>query len=340
MRTLVVSIFFLAAAGASQASELIFLKDGTVVKGEVTASTETSVTAVVGGTTYTVSADKFDPHFFYRVRDKALGNDAAGRIQLAKYAVMNDMFTRAKAQVDQAEAIDPEFVKKFRAEELPKIAEGIAGRLLKAARRAQRAGSTKMAKKYASIILVKFEGTKAEVEAETVLEEVQKTIDDKTAALRAQRAKMAQQLEDAKARLAAAERENVLKPVEKVLDSASRLNHLGLKAKGMTDAKNKFEAAGAKYENALRMVDKRLKNSTDEEATKNLQHLQQEARDGGVQAYLNAANAYSSRGSYQNATKMTNRALALDPNSQEAKSLRASVSTASGGWGFRRGGRR
>ncbi|MCZ6786648.1 MAG: hypothetical protein O7E54_05730, partial [Planctomycetota bacterium] len=296
MRTLVVSIFFLAAAGASQASELIFLKDGTVVKGEVTASTETSVTAVVGGTTYTVSADKFDPHFFYRVRDKALGNDAAGRIQLAKYAVMNDMFTRAKAQVDQAEAIDPEFVKKFRADELPKIAEGIAARLLKAARRAQRAGSTKMAKKYASIILVKFEGTKAEADAEKVLDEVQKTIDDKTAALRAQRAKMAQQLEDAKARMAAQERENALKPVENVLDSASRLNHLGLTAKGMTDAKNNFESAGAKYENALRMVEQRLKASTDEETTRNLQHLQQEARSGGVEAYLNAANAYSSRG--------------------------------------------
>ncbi len=116
MRTLAVATFLFAAAGVCQAAELIFLKDGTVVKGEVTASTETSVTAVVGGTTYTVSADKFDPHFFYRVRDKALGNDAAGRIQLAKYAVMNDMFTRAKAQVDQAEAIDPEFVKKFRAE--------------------------------------------------------------------------------------------------------------------------------------------------------------------------------------------------------------------------------
>ncbi len=340
MRTLAVAILLFAAAGVCQAAELIFLKDGTVVKGEVTASTEKSVTAVVEGTTYTVSAEKFDPHFFYRVRDKALGNDAAGRIQLAKYAVQNDMFTRAKAQVDQAEAIDPEFVKKFREVELPKIADGIADRLLKAARRAQRAGSTKMAKKYASLILIKFEGTKAEAEAEKVLDEVQKTIDDKTAALRAQREKMAQQLEDAKARQVAVERENALKPIEKVLDSATRLNHLGLTAKGMTDAKNKFETAAVKFENALRMAETRLKSSTDEETTKNLQHLQQEALSGGVQAYLNAANAYSSRGSYQNATKMTNKALALDPNSQEAKSLRASVSTASGGWGFRRGGRR
>ena len=69
MRTLAVTIFFLAAVGTSQAAELIFLKDGTVVKGEVTASTEKSVTAVVAGTTYTVSADKFDPHFFYRLHE-------------------------------------------------------------------------------------------------------------------------------------------------------------------------------------------------------------------------------------------------------------------------------
>ncbi len=46
MKQLVIAIAVLAFIQASDAQELIFLKDGTVVKGEVTASTEKSEVAV------------------------------------------------------------------------------------------------------------------------------------------------------------------------------------------------------------------------------------------------------------------------------------------------------
>ena len=158
MKQFVIAIAVLAFAQVSQAQELIFLKDGTVVKGEITASTENSVTAVVNGETYTVSADKFDPHFYYRVRDKALGNDAKGRIQLALYAIDNNLFFRAKAQFEQAKSIDPKIAEEFKAKQWPKLKEGVGQKLLSAANRAFRNGSNKMAKKYCSLILTKLDG--------------------------------------------------------------------------------------------------------------------------------------------------------------------------------------
>jgi tetratricopeptide (TPR) repeat protein len=339
MKQLVIAIAVLAFVQASQAQELIFLKDGTVVKGEVTKSTEKSVTAVVDGVTYTVSAEKFDPHFFYRVRDKALGNDAKGRITLAMYAIDNDLFFRAKAQFEQAKAIDPKLAEEFKEKQWPKLKEGVGQKLLAAANRAVRTDSYKRAKKYCSLILTKFEGTKAYAAADDLIDKIQQKIDEKQDARAAQRKKMATQKEETAEKLSASKRDSILDPIEKQRDDAERINHKGLEAKGVSDAKGKLESAGSKFASALKMIEKKRKDATDEQTIEALNQLEQECRSGGVQAYLNLANLYSARGSYQNGVKACNQALAIDPNSEEAKSLRAEISTAVGGWGFR-GGRR
>ncbi len=338
MKPLVIAIAVMAFAQVSQAQELIFLKDGTVVKGEITASTENSVTAVVNGETYTVSADKFDPHFYYRVRDKALGNDAKGRIQLALYAIDNNLFFRAKAQFEQAKSIDPKIAEEFKAKQWPKLKEAVGQKLLSAANRAFRNGSNKMAKKYCSLILTKLDDTKAYAAADDLIDKIQQKIDEKQDARAEQRRKMAAQKEETAEKMSAAKRDSILTPVEKERDAAERINHKGLEAKNLTDAKGKFESAASKFGTALKMIEKRRKDTTDEQTIEALNLLKQECQTGGVQAYLNLANLYSSRGSYQNALKACNQALAIDPNNEEAKSLRAEISTTAGGWGF--GGRR
>ena len=140
----------------AMADELIHLAGGRFFHGTVLSSDWDSVTIKrtdEGGkeTTIRVPADECDPYFYYGVRNKALGNDAAGRIRLAKLCVEYDMFSRAKAQMDRARAADPKLVEDFMKNEFPKIKEGLAMRLLAAGQRSLRRGSTKNAMKYASL---------------------------------------------------------------------------------------------------------------------------------------------------------------------------------------------
>ena len=337
------AVALLFVAEVCQAQDLIFLKDGTVMRGKVTGSdwkvVKVAAETEAGTEDLTISVSRLEPFFYYRVRDKALGDDAPARIQLALYAFDNELYSRSKIQMQRAEAIDPKVVEKFRKETLPPLLEGFAAKVLRSAQRALRNGSTKMAKKYASAILTKAPNTKAAVEASALLEEVQKKIDEKEDAQRAQRRKMAAQTEASEAKVAADKREAVLGPVEKAIDDGQRHNHRGLTTKQTTDAKDAFVQAGGKFEHALKMIATRRKDVTDKETLAHLDSLATQAKQEGVDAYLNAANLLSARGSYKSALTMIHKALAIDPDSSEAKTLRASVSTAGDGWNRRRGRR-
>ena len=331
------------APGAFAQDQLIFVKGGGVYRGTVLKCDAKTVTVKLsaehGGTTHTVEADRFEPYFFYQVRDKALGNDAAGRIELAKYAVDNDMFSRAKAQMDAARAIDPKTVEEFMKTEFPKIKEGLAARLLKAAQKALRVGSTKNAHKYASTILTKFGGTKVDGQATALLDQVQAKIDADQAKKRAQRRRSEKALEEIDAKQETAKRDSMLAPVEKAIDAAEAANRRGLTGKNMSKQKAGFESAASKYKHAMKLADSHSKGTQEADLLTALAEMSQTGKDGAVQAYLNLANLYSSRGNYVKGTEYCNMALAIDPNNAEAKSARAVISTTTGGWGGRRGGR-
>jgi len=338
-----VVLSFLAADATAQ--QLLFLKSGGVYKVKVLKSDWESVTVSLpleggGEEIHVVPVEDLEPHFYYNVRNKALEGDAAGRIRLARYAVDNDMFPRAKAQMDQARALDPKVVEEFMETEFPKIKEGLAQRILEVGQRSLRRGSPKNAKKYASLILTKFEGTAAEAGAEELLKEVQAKIDADTAKKRAQRRKVEAQKQEAEAKKIEKERDGFLRPVEKLLDEAAAANNRGLTAKSVSQSKDPLESAARKYEHAAKKADELLKKGPPDDATTtSLQEMQRDAIQGGVSAYLNLAHSMSARGSYQKAVTYTNKALALDPDNAEAKAARATISTTAGGWN-RRGGRR
>ncbi|MHC4934439.1 MAG: tetratricopeptide repeat protein [Planctomycetota bacterium] len=341
-----VVLSFLAADATAQ--QLFFLKDGGVYKVKVLKSDWESVTVSLpleggGEEIHVVPVEIIEAHCYYNVRNKALEGDAAGRIRLAKYAVDNDMFPRAKAQMDQARALDPKVVEEFMEKEFPKIKEGLAQRILETGQRSLRRGSTENAKKWASLILTKFEGTAAEAGAEELLNEVQAKIDADRAKKRAQRRKVEAQKQEAEAKKIEKERDSFLRPVEKLIDEANAANDRGLRAKSVTQSIGPLESAAKKYESAAKKADELIKKGPPDEATtQSLQEMKAEGIRWGVQAYLNIAHSYSARGSYQKAVTYTNKALALDPDNAEAKAARATISTTSGGWGLggRRGGRR
>jgi len=336
-----------SVAAEAQEEQLIFLTGGRVYRGTVLDSSWewVKVRATVDDTEndYTVDVDELDPHFFYTVRDKALGDDAAGRIRLAKYCVDNEMFSRAQVQMERAEAADAAVVEDFMKNEFPKIRDGIAQKLLEAGRRSLRRGSTKNANQYASIILTKFEGTPAEAGAEALLDEVQKKIEEDENAKRAARRRKeardearAEAKETREAEAAEKARDALLGGVERQMDAARRAYVDGLKARSVGQSQGPLEAAASRYEAAMKSAEQARAKAPDEEARKALEEMRDESRDGAVQAYLALANGYASRGTYQKATTYCNKALALDPGNVEAKQTRLTIST-SVGW--RRGRR-
>jgi tetratricopeptide (TPR) repeat protein len=340
---LAIAVILGLVATEAMAEQLIHLKGGRFVRGTIVSSTADAVTArhtPEGGVeeTVTVSADYFDPYFFYGVRDKAIGDNAKERIELAKYCVDNEMYSRAKIQMDRARAADPQVVEEFMKTEFPKIKEGLAERLLEAGQRALRRGSTKNAKKYASLILTKFEGTKAEAEAEKLLDQVQATIDEKHAKDRERRRELEEKKIQRAAKTEAAQEERLFEPIDKLMAQGKEANTRGLKAKNTGGARDAFSSAATKYKHAAKRAEAGLKSQKDPEITKALQETHAQAINGAVQAYLNAAHSLSSRGSYKQAVEFCNKALAVDPDNAEAKTARAEFSTANAGWGV--GGRR
>jgi tetratricopeptide (TPR) repeat protein len=336
--TVAVALGFLATGAAAQ--DLFFLKDGGVYKVEVLKSDWKSVTVSYQGETHVIPVELIEPYCYYSIRNKALEGDAKGRIQLAKYAVDNDMFSRAKAQMDQARVLDPTAVEEFMRTEFPRIKEGLAQRLLEAGERALRRGSARNAEKYASAILTRFEGTAAEPGAEKLLAEIEARLDEEAAKRRANRRRVEAQDQEREARVVEAERDKLLQPVEKLLDEARAANTRGLREKSVTKAKAPLEQAATKYEQAAKRAEAALKAGAPDEKTKNgLEEMRRDAIQGGVQAYLNLAHSMSSRGSYQKAVGYTNKALALDPDNAEAKAARATISTTAAGWDRRRGRR-
>ena len=334
----------LSLVAAEAAERLVHLKGGRFFNATVVKSTRDSVT--LHGTkkdgevvTITLPAEEFDDYFFYSVRDRAIGHDAKERIHLAKWCVQHEMYSRAKAQMDQARAADETVVEEFMKTEFPKIKEGLAERLLKAGQRALRRGSTKNAKRYASMVLTKFEGTKSDPGAEKLLDDVQKVLDAAEAKRRANTRRVEANKEKEAARREAEARENLLGPVEKLLDEGARHNTLGLKAKNLSQTKTGFEVAAKRYVRAMKTAEASLEGNPDEQTATGLKDMRDQGRQGAISAYLNLAHSYSSRQSFVKANKYTNMALALDPKNQEALSTRADVSTAGGGWSRRWGGR-
>lgn len=335
-------VFLVATAGTATADDLIFLTGGRVYHGTVLESTADTITvrAKVDDkeNVYKVKRAEFDPHFFYRVRDKAIGSDAAARIELAKYCVENDMFSRAKLQMDQARAADPKVVEKFMETEFPKIREGIADRALYLGQRALKRGSTANAKKYASLILTKFEGTEAEAGAEKLLDEVEKKLNEDAEKKRAQRRRSAKADEERAERKEDKKRGDMLGPIEKQMDSAQKSYMQGLRAKSIGKAHKPLESAANKYEKAMKMAKDAAGSAPDEETKKILAEVENDAKKGAVSAYLALANGYSSRGTYQKATTFCNKALSIDPDNAEAKQTRLTISTTTG-WSRRHGRR-
>ena len=346
-RNLALAICLGAASTAFAEKELVMLNDGVSGMGEIVSTTETSIKVkfeIDGNPGEAVLlASRLDPHNFYGIRMKHMEHTVENHVRLAVWAAQNGLFKRAKFQMDRARDLDPEIEAKIK--DKPEIMAGIAQRLVDSARAAYKKGDLKLALELASLLATRFAETEQGELAASVLDKLEAEIEAKANAKASAREKLVADQAEGAAKEEAQKRNAVMKGLEKVQRRGQKQNTSGLRANNRSTGKRHFESAAKDFKNVLKMIDARRKSHTDDaELMGMLDQLEAEVKGEAVAAYINAGNIELWRQNYNGAQDYGNQAVAVDPESQAAKSFLNKTATYfhMGGddWGRRRGGGR
>lgn len=328
------------ALGAAYGDEVL-LNGGGAIEGKISSVDEHGIKIESDGKSILVSPAQLDPHYYYTQWEKRVPNEAGPRLRLAVYAFENALFNQARSQYRKAQKLDPDAVKDFEQNVVPKIKEGVASRLLDQARVAAKSGKWNEAERIAAKILTQLEDTAAAEEARKFVANAhinQMDADEKRLVKR-----LARYLpkDEAKALAAREKLGKRLAPIERKLNRARRRVVQGLQTKSQNRSKGLFKDAGRQFERVIKSLDKLDAEAGDDEAMKaNIDELREIAKREGIEAYIHAGNVYLIRGAFNDATQMANRCLLIDPDSQVAQQFASRVQTSaqmrSGWWGRRR----
>ena len=321
----------LGVTSSAIAGEQITLKDGVTGVVNIIDTTHDSITVSIvkddATVTLKLKAGQLDPHSFYEIRRDYMGESAENHLRLALFCVKAGMFARAKYHLNEATALDPAYVKKVEA--IPGVVDGVAAAVLKHARLAYDADDLEAAERLAAAVVTRFPESPAAVQAEALLSHLDDKEQVRETKRRLEVMKSAREAigeeEDAKL----AERNKLLAPIYDRMDLARKMRSQGLRERNTSRARKALEAAGAEYEKVLEIIEKLSEeHSTDRALISVLALGDIHIREDAVSCYVNAGSIMVGRGSYIEAEKLVRRALAIDPDSEDALSFQATVSTA------------
>ena len=330
------SLLVLALVGVASAEEVL-LNDGTAVEAEIQSIDETGMTVTYEGKTLTVKPSDVDAHYYYTLWAKRAEKTADSHLKLALFAYENGLFSQAKTQYDKAKRLDAEAVKVFEDEVIPKLKEGVAAQLLALTRQAIAKEDWDQAKRLASKILTQLEDTQAAAEAREKLASVHLW----------QMSKDQERLVRSLARYLPKDEEQALKtqerisqkldPIQRRMTQAEDLSTKALRTNSTNRQKGVFQQAGQRFDKIVKDLDKLAAEAAGDDALlAHIEELRKTAVRDGIDAYVAAGQVYLVRRSYEEAMKMANAALLLDPDSAAAKHFQQQTLRGSqmrGGWG-------
>ncbi|MHC5010737.1 MAG: hypothetical protein ACYTG6_07255 [Planctomycetota bacterium] len=323
--TFVIAVLFASVlfAEPAQALDDIILNDGQVRRAEILEVNADSIRVrgrprSGGVATLTVPASRLDPHFFYGLRDARLGDDVQGRIQLALWAVEHGLFSRAKLQIQKAAEIDKEAVAQFRAEELPKIRDGIVAKVLASAKADMEEGRLEAAETKIEAILARAPDTPAGAEARDLLPVLDaKLRDQREAEKQAQREQLAEE-----ARKAAEERDRLLEPANSQIEKAQALVSRALRDDSASRSLDHLRSAISTFGAARKRLQDLAENHADDaELVAEAQKGEQVCVDGMIEAHEHRADIFIWRGNLTSAREELAEARKLDPDNDDLDSL-------------------
>ncbi len=323
---------------ASFASDEIILKGGDAGLAEVVSTTEDSVQIryiLPDGPTATIGlkASQLDPNNFYTVRNNHMEKTLENHLKLAKFCIENELFSRARLQINMAREIDEAKVEMVINDS--EVKEEIAERLLRYVARELKTGNMAEAEKWLNVLLTRAPETKAAEIARENLSKVEEAREARQAKEAEDRAAAIEAEQDAEAKDKAEKREQALAPIYKHLDAGEKMTGQALREKNSSKQKKALEAAGMHFEAAVKQVVALRKKIGDHPE---LDQLEQECKDNAVKCYINAGNIDLSKSSFNNANKWAQRAQRVDPNNPAVADFRNRVAMAaasSNRWGRR-----
>jgi hypothetical protein len=254
-------------------------------------------------------------------RSRIPQDDASLQLQLANFARDAGLYAHSSRHYRYAAKADPE----MKAEIDVQVAimhQKAAGYCMVNLQEAVAAGNNEEATKWAKILLDKLpEQPEAQIASQMLDGLYAKSHDSRD-----------DQLEEDASDLLAGD----LKAGKRHYDSMLANNKKGLQTKSKSSSSRSWNSAIRDGERALKEIDKVAKKRTDAASQATLAGYRELVVEQIVATHLNLASQYMTRTSFNQALTEVNRALALDPTSESALSMRSRVETASsrgiGGW--------
>ena len=332
------------------ASDVIQMKNGTLIKGSVESTTDTSVTVKLpSGASVTLPLNKIAPSSVYRLRLAQLdGKDAAGHLTLGDYCLKNGLLAQSRAMYRKAGRIDPTQVATV-AMRLTAVDEQHAKALYELAENAYSNALHQQAMEHIKKILAHYPNTSFAPKARSLSQQVLTAMSKPK--------KLAHKASGQTPKKSATPKGPASKPggpapakpmapkpidpsqlkgtLRKLYDAVKKLealgdkhNALGLKADGkgnVSRAKKNFELAGKYYDEGNKLI-RRVPKLTRDRATLALfRILFDQLRHKIVNSLMNAANTMAGERNWRRAAEYVDLALRLDPANRQALKLKQKI---------------
>ena len=308
-------------------NQILYLAKGGTVRGRLVSDDGASIQLEGSdGQKRIITYQDLDPRSVYRLmKGRTSNDDAEGQIEVGNYARDAGYYAHARRHYNMAVKADPSVQERVD-KESTKLREVAGDAELARAREAASKGDLDAAEGHLSNIINEFPDGQAAATAATMLQDLQ-----------ARDAAGSSSAPDTSAEIA-----KELKQATDFVAKAKDENRKGLlNSKKQSTALRSFDKAADYGEKARKSIEKKSgeKDLADDPAfTRAASALDRQAVDVIVDASLNSASLYMTRESYGSALAATNRAIATDPNNQQARSTRARIEVAAssndyGGWG-------
>ena len=319
------------AQDKSAAPDELLLSNGTKIHGKILDVSHAGVKIQTKDRTTTIKLRKLDArHFFGLMDGKIDKKDAESRLKLAVYAYENGLFTQARSVYRHVLLLNPELVKKFEAEILPKIKSEIAKNLMFRAKQAAEKKDWTFAERALGEILTEMSETPVADEARKLIAHYSMMqLDEDDLAREKKAAEAAKRAKRDAAKLEAA-RERVVGPIENLINHGQKMQLRGLRTKNSSQARSTLNASAKKFESALKRIareEKKLENAPDEVLSKHLEELKKVATREAVESHLHVGSHLLIRRDYKGALRAADMAIALDSKSEYAWQFKARVET-------------
>ena len=325
----VATVLSLLVASFAWADDIL-LHDGHTVEATVVSSSESGISvskslADGGLMKYEIHASGLDPHWFYAVRNAALGENAQGRLHLALWAYENGLFNRARAQFVRVQKLDPKAAAKFKSQLVPGVRAGIARTMVSAAKDRIADGHFREAKKILSKVVTALGDTESSAAARALLPSVQQGIEKGN---RLREGTVKRDANDA-VRMRHQENDRHLDPVRTLVRQGVHLESRGLSAEHQTPALAAFAQAAGEFHKALRRIAELKKNHADNaELLQSLVAYYQTAGKGWIACHTNRAQIFLTRGDYSDAAAEQKEIEAFEGGGADAAQLASEIQSA------------